>query len=180
MERRAATELRTSGRNKLQGYAAVFGVLSQDLGGFTETIRPGAFRRTLAGKPDVLALLDHDTRLVLGRTTSGTLKLNEDANGLAFEIDVADTQPGRDLLVSVSRGDVRGASFAFKVREDRWSNSNAGMLRELLDVDLLDVTVTANPAYKDTVVDRRALDRIAKPMRAGFAVRYLEIMAGAK
>jgi uncharacterized protein len=180
MERRSANELRTAGRGKLQGYAAVFGALSQDLGGFVETIKPGAFRRSLASKPDVLALLDHDTRLVLGRTTSGTLKLNEDANGLAFEIDVPDTQPGRDLLVSVGRGDIRGASFAFAVREDRWSQNNTGMLRELLDVDLIDVTVTANPAYPDTVVDRRTLDRIAKPMRAKFAVRYLEILEGAK
>lgn len=180
MERRSTNELRTAGRGKLEGYAAVFGALSHDLGGFTETIRPGAFRRALASKPDVLALWEHDTRMVLGRTTSGTLMLQEDAKGLKFEIDVPETQTGKDLLVSVGRGDIRGASFAFKVVEDRWSQSNSGYLRELLDVDLVDVTVTAIPAYPDTEIARRALDLMAKPMRVGFAVRYLEVIGGAK
>jgi uncharacterized protein len=173
IERRQTLELRTTGRSKLAGYAAVFGALSEDLGGFTETIRPGAFRRSLATKPDVLALFDHDARLVLGRTTSGTLQLKEDAKGLVFEI-------GKDLLVSVGRGDIRGASFSFRVVEDRWTQGNSGMVRELLDVDLLDVTITAHPAYPDTEVARRAIDLMAKPMRAGFATRYLEIMAGPK
>jgi uncharacterized protein len=180
IERRQTLELRTTGRSKLAGYAAVFGALSEDLGGFTETIRPGAFRRSLATKPDVLALFDHDARLVLGRTTSGTLQLKEDAKGLGFEIDVPETQTGKDLLVSVGRGDIRGASFSFRVVEDRWTQGNSGMVRELLDVDLLDVTITAHPAYPDTEVARRALDLMAKPMRAGFATRYLEIMAGPK
>ena len=180
MERRVASELRTAGRSKLGGYAAVFGALSQDLGGFTETIRPGAFRRALLSNPDVLALWDHDTRMVLGRTTAGTLRLQEDGYGLSFEIDLPETQSARDLVVSVVRGDISGASFAFKVVEDRWSQSNSGMLRELLDVDLIDVTVTAIPAYPETQVAKRTLEKIAKPMRAGFAVRYLEIIAGAK
>lgn len=174
-ERRTAIEIRSAGRSRLEGHAAVYNSMSEDLGGFTEVIRPGAFRRSLLSKPDVMALYDHDPRAILGRTTAGTLRLAEDGKGLHFEIDVPNTTTGRDLLVSVERGDIRGASFAFKTREDRWVKGNSGMLRELLDVDLLDVTVTANPAYPDTEVARRALERAATPARLAMCGRYLAL-----
>lgn len=176
MERRGAIEFRAAAGNRLEGYAALFNSMSADLGGFTEVIRPGAFTRALADKPDVLALFDHDTRHVLGRTGAGTLHLEEDNKGLRFAIDVAATSTGKDLLVSVGRGDIRGASFAFVAKEDRWTQGNAGMIRELLDVDLLDVTVTANPAYPETTVARRALEQAGKPFRLSMALRYLETM----
>jgi HK97 family phage prohead protease len=176
MERRQAIELRAAAGNRLEGYAAVFNSPSQDLGGFVEVIRPGAFTRALSENPDVLALFDHDARHVLGRTTAGTLALTEDAKGLRFAIDMPPTQTGKDLLVSVGRGDIKGASFAFVARRDNWISGNAGMLRELTEVDLLDVTVTANPAYADTSVARRALEMAGTPWRRLLAARYLETM----
>lgn len=176
MERRGAIEIRAAAGNRLEGYAALFNTPSSDLGGFTEVIRPGAFSASLAASPDVLALYEHDTRHVLGRTTAGTLKLEEDAKGLRFQIDVAATSLGRDLLVSVGRGDVRGASFAFRAQEDRWTEGYNGMMRELIAVDLLDVTVTANPAYPDTSVARRALEQATVPFRLVLANRYIELM----
>jgi HK97 family phage prohead protease len=176
MERRGAIELRAAAGNRLEGYAALYNSPSADLGGFTEVIRPGAFTAALASSPDVLALYDHDTRHVLGRTSAGTLRLQEDARGLRFEIDVPATQTGRDILVSVGRGDIRGASFAFVAKEDRWNKTSGGMLRELLDVDLIDVTVTPNPAYPETTVARRALERAGTPLRLMMVNRYLETM----
>ena len=176
MERRGAVEMRAAAGNRLEGYAATFNSMSSDLGGFTEVIRPGAFARSLAARPDVLALFDHDSRHVLGRTRAGTLHLEEDAKGLRFAIDVPQTSTGKDLLVSVGRGDISGASFAFIAKEDRWIQGNSGMLRELLDVDLLDVTVTANPAYPETEVARRALEQAGKPFRAVLLQRYLDTM----
>ncbi|MGG7565993.1 HK97 family phage prohead protease [Rhodovulum sp. DZ06] len=157
IERRAAAELRAAG-NRLTGYAAVFNARSHDLGGFVETIRPGAFTRTLAAGADVVALYHHDARHVLGRTLSGTLRLAEDARGLRFDLDVADTSAGRDVLESVGRGDVTGASFAFRSRKDEWSRDARPAVRTLIDVDLLDVTITPTPAYPDASVARRALD----------------------
>jgi uncharacterized protein len=147
------------------------------LGGFTEVIRPGAFRRTLLEKKDILSLFDHDTRAVLGRTSANTLRLNEDAKGLYFEIDMPPTTLGRDLMVSVERGDIRGASFAFKAREDRWTVGSDGMMiRELLDVDLFEITVTAIPAYPDTEVARRSLQTRTVPPRLSMVQRYLETL----
>ena len=176
MERRIAIELRKASGTKLEGYAAVVNTASEDLGGFTEVIRPGAFRRTLLENKDILALFDHDTRAVLGRTSAGTVRLNEDAKGLHFEIDMPATTLGRDLMVSVERGDIRGASFSFKAREDRWTQGNDGkMLRELLDVDLFEITVTAVPAYADTEVARRTLARCpTMPWRADLCRRYID------
>lgn len=176
MERRGALEFRAAAGNRLDGYAALYNTPSADLGGFTEIVRPGAFTASLASSPDVLALFDHDMRLVLGRSSAGTLRLMEDAKGLHFEIDVPPTQTGRDLLVSVERGDIRGASFAFIAKEDRWTEGQGGMMRELLAVDLLDVTVTANPAYPDTTVARRALRKDTLPHWQNMARRYIDTL----
>src|SRR5689334_491651 len=116
VERRVAIELRAGGDAKsprLVGHAAVYNSPSQDLGGFIEIVRPGAFTRTLKSERDPIALVQHMPHMVLGRRSAGTLKLQEDARGLAFDITMPPTQAATDLIVSVQRGDVRGASFAF-------------------------------------------------------------------
>lgn len=181
IERRVATELRAAGDAKsprLAGYAAVFNSPSQDLGGFTETVMPGAFKRSLASDRDPLALVQHMPQLVLGRRSAGTLRLTEDARGLAFEIDMPPTQAAADLLVSVQRGDIRGASFAFSVPAggDNWQERGGYVIRELREVNLHEITVTANPAYLDTSVAMRALASIARnyPLRLGAVRRFLE------
>lgn len=152
LERRAFSEVRTAGR-RIEGYAATFGTVA-DLGGFTETIAPGAFRDALAG--DVLAMLDHDPGKVLGRTRSGTLRLTEDARGLAFSLDVPDTQPGRDVLTLAERGDLGGMSFGFTIPQggETWE----GRARTLRKVELREISiVSAWPAYPDTEIALRAL-----------------------
>ncbi len=85
--------------------------------------------------------------MILGRTVAGTLALSEDGKGLAFDVELPATSAARDLLVSVERGDVAGASFAFTVPKggDRWTFAKDGPAkRELLDVNLLDVTVAGS------------------------------------
>jgi hypothetical protein len=145
---------------RLAGYAAVFNSPSQDLGGFNEIVKPGAFARTLKSDRDPLALVQHMPQLVLGRRSAGTLRLQEDVKGLSFEIDMPQTMAAADLLVSVERGDVRGASFAFSTPKggDRWEMRGDKVVRELLDVDLHEITITAQPAYLDTTVARRSLE----------------------
>jgi len=152
MERRTFAEVRTAGR-RIEGYAATFNSEAR-LGGFTETIAPGAFRGALAG--DVLAMLDHDSGKVLGRTRSGTLRLTEDSKGLAFSLDVPDTSAGRDVLALAERGDLGGMSFGFTVPKggDSWQ----GDRRTLRTIDLREISVvSAWPAYPDTEIALRAL-----------------------
>jgi uncharacterized protein len=172
MERRSVTagELRVErmdGKStKIGGYAARFNSESVDLGGFVERIAPGAFTRTLSGS-DVRALLNHNTDIVLGRQKAGTLRLAEDANGLAFELDLPDTTAGRDLAVSIERGDVAEMSFLFKMRKDQWAKLGPDQwLRTLLDVDLKEISPVTFPAYPSTEVGMRA-DVGAKDALAG-------------
>ena len=155
LEVRSTGELRSNGKT-LSGYAAIFNS-ETDLGSFVEVIRNGAFRKSLEGGANIRALYHHQGDALLGTTRGGTLKLREDAKGLAFDLALPDTTHGRDLAILGDRGDVAGCSFGFKVREggDRWELRGAQAVRELLDVELLEITLTANPAYPDTSVAMR-------------------------
>ncbi len=162
---------------RLEGYAAVFDSPSEDLGGFVEYVRTGAFHRTLqSNRHDPLALVHHMPHLVLGRRSAGTLNLSEDSRGLHFRVDLPDTTTARDIAVSVERGDIRGASFAFTVPDggDRWTIADDKVTRDLIDVDLHEITITATPAYADTEVARRALLTILPRPRLSRARRFLE------
>jgi hypothetical protein len=153
VERRAFSEIRAStGGRKIEGYAATFGVEAH-IGSFVETIEPGAFRAALEG--DILALHDHDTGKVLGRTRSGTLRLAEDSRGLHFELALPDTQAGRDVMALAERDDLGGMSFGFNVPKggERWE----GQRRTLSLIDLKEISVvSAWPAYPDTEIALRA------------------------
>ncbi|MBX6375977.1 MAG: HK97 family phage prohead protease [Acetobacteraceae bacterium] len=171
LERRAAVELRAGSGRRLEGYAAVFDVPAS-IGDFTETIRPGAFRASLASGRDVLALVDHDPSRLLARSASGTLRLSEDARGLRFEIDVPDTQLGRDILALAERRDLGGMSFGFRVKDEAWPARDR---RELRAVDLVEVSVVqAFPAYTATSIAARA--RSAVPARLRLRRLYLETL----
>lgn len=152
IERRgAAGGLRASGRT-LSGYAAVFGTDTR-IGGFTERVAPGAFSKSLASGRDVLALLDHRADVLLGRTSSGTLKLSEDDKGLRFDLELPDTQAGRDLVALAERGDLGGMSFGFVATDEAWQ----GDTRELRQVELHEVSVVQSwPAYKSTTINLRS------------------------
>ena len=156
LEIRSGTGLQTS-QGKLTGYAAVFNKASHDLGGFREVIKPGAFKRTLADSAHVTALNNHNADQVLGRVGSGTLRLEEDDNGLRFELDLPATSYARDLSALVERGDVSGCSFAFRVRSggELWEEINGETIRTLTALDLGEITITASPAYGATSVALR-------------------------
>ena len=155
----AAHELRVKqsdgGAPIIEGYAALFNTLSEDLGGFYERIKVGAFSRTLTER-DVRGLWNHDPLYVLGRGSAGTLRLGEDDTGLQFEVDVPDTQWARDLLVSIRRGDVREMSFQFSAVMDEWAQVGDQIVRTLIDVDLYDISVVTFPAYPQTSASVRS------------------------
>lgn len=174
LERRAFCEVRTSGR-KVEGYAAIFGSMA-NIGTFQERIAPGAFKRALDG--DVLALLDHDAGKVLGRTRSGSLRLSEDSKGLAFSLDLPDTQAGRDVLALAERGDLGGMSFGFTVPEggEQWE----GRTRTLNTIGLQEISiVSAWPAYPDTEIALRTLHGLAERDRRQRAIKLAEARAWA-
>jgi len=141
------TRVKSKGKkNVVEGHAAVFNELSEDLGGFREMIKPGAFDEVLEN--DVRAFFNHDPNFLLARSSAGTLKLSTDKKGLKYSFDVPDTTAGRDLLVSMKRGDITQSSFAFQVEKDSWKDTNKGEVRTIEKVSrLFDVSPVSIPAY---------------------------------
>jgi HK97 family phage prohead protease len=155
------TEMRIDGQGRIEGHAAVFNEWSQDLGGFRERVRRGAFTKTL-GEADVRALFNHDANYVLGRNRAGTLELSQDDTGLYFRATPPDTTWVADLKVSVRRGDINQGSFGFEAVRDDWKQekNEAGdweSERELIEVKLFDVSIVTFPAYPQTAVGIRSL-----------------------
>jgi HK97 family phage prohead protease len=148
----------------VKGYASVFEKFSQDLGGFTEVIAPDAFEGRL--DDDVRALFNHDSNLILGRTTSETLRLFVDENGLGYDVDFPNTTYANDLLESVRRGDVTQSSFAFTVRDDEWLFEDDKIIRRVHRVEkLYDVSPVTYPAYTDATAAMRSLDKFKNVKR---------------
>lgn len=154
-------EKREGKPSSIVGYPAKFNKLSQRMWGMREIILPGAFKRTLAEGADVRGLLNHDPNYVLGRNTSGTMRLYEDKVGLRMEIDTPDTQWARDLMTSIDRGDISQGSFRFRTVTDNWRMQDGETIRELVDVDLMDASVVTFPAYEDTDIGVRSLSAAA-------------------
>lgn len=156
LEIRANGTLSATGKT-LTGYAAVFNSEAV-LGTFTEVIRHGAFAKSLASGSNIRALYQHQGDALLGTTRGSTLQLREDPKGLAFTLALPDTTHGKDLSILVERGDVAGCSFGFRVRPggERWEQRAGQLVRELLDVDLVEITLTSDPAYQDTTVAMRS------------------------
>ena len=156
----AEFELRAEGDGMtFVGYAAKFNSPSEDLGGFVETIEPGAFRRSLRSRNDVKLLVNHDTGRVLASSRSGTLRLQEDEVGLRVEASLPNTSDGRDMAELLKRGDLNKMSFGFAVQKDAWNNEMTE--RTLKSVRLFEVSIVAFPAYAATEAMVRSLDKAA-------------------
>ncbi len=137
---------------KIIGHAAMFDQLSEPLFDFREKVASGAFAKSIK-KDDIRALFNHDANYVLGRNKAKTLRLKEDEQGLAIEIDPPDTQWARDLQESIRRGDISQMSFGFMVTKDSWEhNKGKENIRTLEEVKLFDVSPVTFPAYPQTTV----------------------------
>lgn len=164
VEIRAAAETE---KPRVRGYAAKFNVESEILGTherqFREVIAPGAFDNVLGD--DVRALFNHDPNFILARAVDGkgTLTIGVDETGLFYEFEPPDTQAGRDLVVSINRGDITQSSFSFTVEKDNWEGAREGdgtlIARRTIEKfgRLYDVSPVTYPAYPDATVALRSL-----------------------
>jgi HK97 family phage prohead protease len=162
----AGVQLRAAGDDQsvrgFDGHAAVFSertAIGNPLTwGFYEEIAPGAFTKTLA-EGDARFLVDHDTRLVVSRVSAGSLRLAQDAQGLAVDADL-DTRLSYvgDLVVNLENKNVTGMSFGFRTVKDDWTSvtvqtSEGDMeaeLRVIREVQLFEVSAVTFPAYEGT------------------------------
>lgn len=148
----------------IEGYFAVYNSRYNLWDDAYETIAPGAFEGET--RKDVRALCNHDSTLVLGRTTAGTLTLRTDEVGLwgSIIINQAD-QDAMNLYERVKRGDVTQCSFGFDiVDQDVEYQDGEPTVWIIKKVRLYEVSVVTFPAYEDTGVSvrRRELAELAR------------------
>lgn len=155
------------GARKLVGYAAVFNSWSEDLGGFREQIKPGAFADVLAAGRAVAVVFNHDPSQLLGRTGANAV-LAENTRGLRYEVTLGTSDLDDMLWDRVNRGLITGNSFAFRMSGELEDEEWAGSQRTIKRVDdLVDVGPVTYPAYAKTVVSARCLEMVeqaAKPL----------------
>lgn len=140
----------------IEGYFAVFNSPYELWEGASEIIKPGAFDNCL--NQDTRALINHDSTLVLGRTTVGTLTLKQDERGLwgRIKINRSDVD-AMNLYARNQRGDVDQASFGFTIKRETYVDLGGGTCRwEIDEIDqLFEVSVCTFPAYEETGVAAR-------------------------
>lgn len=145
----------SDGKKYIEGYFSVFGGVYEWWPGATESIDPHSFDDALGD--DIRALIDHETRLVLGRTTVKTLELRVDEKGLwgRIEINEADSD-AMNLYARVQRGDVSQCSFGFDIlSEETTVNPDGSVHWTIKKVKLYEVSCVTFPAYEDTSVTAR-------------------------
>lgn len=153
--------------SKVGGYAISYDsptTIGEGDWAWEEVFAQGAFREAIKG--DVLFIFGHDHNRVMGRTSSGTLRLSEDRDGVAYEADLPDTTDGRDLDVLVDRKDITGTSFGFRSVKEQWDETRSPPRRTILEAELFEISPTAWPAYDDTTIAKRNRESAAKERRS--------------
>jgi hypothetical protein len=156
---------RSEGENmpkEIGGIAAVINSVT-DLGYFEEVIERGAFDNALNKEYDIRCLFNHEAELILGRTKANTCNVFVNADGNLEYTWVPDYENPTHMSVvrSIMRGDITQSSFAFTIKEQKWSESSkyGSMGKRSITVieDLYDVSPVTYPAYADTEADARSI-----------------------
>lgn len=151
------TRTEETGDLYISGYFAVFNSNYEVWSGATESIAETAFDGALAD--DIRCLINHETRLVLGRTKSGTLILKTDSRGLWGEVKInPNDQDAINLYERVKRGDVDQCSFGFEILDEEFEDRGDSVHWTIKKVKLYEVSVVTFPAYTDTSVSARELE----------------------
>lgn len=144
-----------NGEKHIEGYFAVFDGKYWLWDDAYETVDVGAF--DLARDKDVRALCNHDSTLVLGRTTAGTLTLEVDGHGLFGDVKInPNDQDAVNLYERVKRGDVTQCSFGFDILDELMEQEKGQpTVWHIRKVKLYEVSVVTFPAYEETGVKAR-------------------------
>lgn len=157
-----------TGKMYLSGYFIRFSSPTELWSGATEEVAPEALDDTLDG--DIRCLVDHDTRLVLGRTTANTLTLKKDEAGLYADVEInpKDTE-AVNAYERVKRGDVSQCSFGFDILDEEMvQDDESGNVHWIIKaIKLYEISIVTFPAYGDTEVTarKRQVEEINKRKR---------------
>jgi hypothetical protein len=145
---------------KITGYAVKWGQRSNTMGywfKFEERFEKGAFADAIGG--DVIAAWNHDWSEILGRSTSGTLLLEEDDIGLRYEITAPNWAD--KYIETIQRGDVSGSSFTFVPEVEEWDETNPDLaIRTIKKAKLYEVSPVIFPAYPQSEAGVRSMEDV--------------------
>ena len=167
------------GEMYISGYFAVFNSEYEIWPGAVESIADTAFDGALSD--DIRCLIDHETRLVLGRNKAGTLTLKVDARGLWGEVRInPNDQDAVNLYERVKRGDVDQCSFGFDILDEEFEDLGEFVKWTVKKVKLYEVSVVTFPAYEETSVSarKRQLGEIKKRSIEDWKQRTLKKLKG--
>lgn len=146
-----------AGKLYISGYFAVFNSKYEIWPGATESVANTAFDETLSD--DIRCLVDHETRLVLGRNKAGTLTLKVDSRGLWGDVEInPKDMDAMNLYERVRRGDVDQCSFGFDIIEEDFEDRGSEVHWTIRKVKLYEVSIVTFPAYEETSVTARKRD----------------------
>lgn len=143
----------------IEGYFAVYDSIYEIAPGMTESIAPGAFNDSLSG--DIRMLINHDTTLVVGRSSAHTLELRDDSHGLWAKAPVnPKDSAAMDAHARVERGDVSQASIGFDIIEEDTEFRDDGSIHwTIRKAKLYEVSICTFPAYESTNISARSAER---------------------
>ena len=168
------------GNQYIEGYFAVFNSDYEIAPGMSESIAPGAFSETIGD--DIRCLTDHDTRLVLGRTTANTFRVRETEHGLWGRALInPNDQDALNTKARVDRKDVTQASFGFDILdEDSDIREDGSVHWTIRKVKLYECSVVTFPAYQETNIFARSeqRDEIMKRKRQAWQEKAINKLRG--
>lgn len=175
------TRAEESGDMFISGYFAVFGSEYELWPGASESVDPHAFDEAL--DDDIRCLINHDTRLVLGRNIAGTLQLRVEEKGLWGEVKInPNDQDAVNVYERVKRGDVNQCSFGFDIVAEEFEDRGDSVHWTIKAVKLYEVSVVTFPAYEETGVEarKRQVEDIRKRKNESWRARMMARMKGEK
>lgn len=175
------TRAEESGDMFISGYFAVFGSEYELWPGASESVDPHAFDEAL--DDDIRCLINHDTRLVLGRNIAGTLQLRVEEKGLWGEVKInPNDQDAVNVYERVKRGDVNQCSFGFDIVAEEFEDRGDSVHWTIKAVKLYEVSVVTFPAYEKTGVEarKRQVEDIRKRKNESWRARMMARMKGEK
>lgn len=167
----------------IEGYFAVFNSNYELWPGATESIAPGAFDDSVSD--DVRALYNHNTDLVLGRTSAGTMEIKQDSRGLWGRVKInREDSDAMNAYARIQRGDITGCSFGFDIAAQETDYRDDGTVHWTITriSPLYEISPCTFPAYQDTTVNARKkdLDEIRQKKSEVWKKRALERLHGPK
>jgi HK97 family phage prohead protease len=162
------------------GYAALFNsptTISGWEGNFRETIKPGAFKKTLQDRKPVL-MYGHGKHAAIGDLPLGIVtRAREDERGLHIEARLHGSEIFAPVREALASGALSKMSFRFEPIKEQWSPKRDE--RTLLEVRVPEVSVVLFPAYAGTEAQVRAnIEKAAQMTRSERLAAVARLKAG--